>query len=306
MDRGRMGGAVWGDGKFAFTFNANNYSGAFPKGSNLTSIVMSKLEDRPLSFGPAPPNVPSSVYLPGPVIGHVQLSGDPLLFPFDRYHVNMTMLFPGTLEEQRVVSGSIVNASWKATSNSVVKENEEAKMSEHTILVEFQRNYTNLVLIIPLLAIFYLLGASFIFDNTLDRLGNRLALTLGIIALIFTLNNIIDQTRPITGGPTVADSILSIAIIAAIVFPISSILSSSPIIQKRFSGLYGFIDAIMFVFMSGIAIVLLSNFNLEVTRWLLPVIIFGLGYGLLVRKMSFSKIKSIMLAKGNPDRHDYY
>ena len=51
---------------------------------------------------------------------------------------------------------------------------------EYRLIAHFQRNYTILILVVPLLAIFYLLGAIFIFDNSMDQIGNRLTLTLGI------------------------------------------------------------------------------------------------------------------------------
>ena len=272
------------------------------------------------------------------------LSGDPTRFPFDSYSLNLTLLIPykkAILSQYKYHDDKLLSTGWDSSSTKPIIYSDSPNL-EHfdvdcnvaiqhhlfayfshclhdikyqrsmegtfmNITLDFWRNFSINILIIPLVAIFYLLGASFIFDNTLERLGNRLALTLGIIALIFTLNSLINQNKPVTAGPTIADSMLSIAIVSAIVFPISSILSSSPRIQKRFSRHYGFIDVIMFAIMSGIAFGLLRNFDLEVTRWLLPVIIFGLGYGLLVRKkISFSEIKSIMLVKGNPDKHDFY
>ena len=305
---------------FSYTsFQSSLYS--VPKDSNLTSVGLSAFRDRGFIARDALKLVEGighgSIFTGKPVYGSISLLGSPSSYPFDHYHAHLYVGYSShipkvPIEEQNVLFGEMVNASWNAIvtdkSNNTSGYGPLASTGtvKYGFLVDFKRNYTILIVIIPLLAIFYLLGASFIFDNTLDRLGNRLALTLGIIGLIFTLNSIINQNKPFTSSPTIAESLLSIAIMAAIVFPISSILSSSPIIQKRFRRLYGYIDVIIFLVMTGITITLLSTFDLEVTKWLLPVIIFGLGYGLLMRKIPLSKIKSIMLVKGNPNRHDYY
>jgi hypothetical protein len=58
---------------------------------------------------------------------------------------------------------------------SIVTDNISTK---YKLFVDFERNYTILILIITLLGIFYLLGSIFIFDNLSDNIGNRLALTL--------------------------------------------------------------------------------------------------------------------------------
>lgn len=62
--------------------------------------------------------------------------------------------------------------------------------------IELARNHSISIVIIPLLAIFYLLGAIFIFEISSDNIGNIIALTLGIFALIFTLPEIINSMKP--------------------------------------------------------------------------------------------------------------
>jgi hypothetical protein len=146
------------------------------------------------------------------------------------------------------------------------------------------RNYAIAIIVIPIISIFFLLGAIFIFKNSPDNIGNRLTLTLGIFALLFTLPEIIDSMKPQTSTPTIADSMLSIIIIATIAFTISSIISSSSIIQKWLSKHYTWIDGLVFFIVSGFVIAYFNIYLLDSQLWwLVPVIIFGLGYGLLLR-----------------------
>jgi hypothetical protein len=70
---------------------------------------------------------------------------------------------------------------------------------------------------------------------------------------------------------------LSIIIIATIAFTVSSAICS------RFPKHYSWIDGIVFLVVSGIVITYFSNFPIDITIWLVPIIIFGLGYGLLLR-----------------------
>jgi hypothetical protein len=155
-----------------------------------------------------------------------------------------------------------------------------------------ETDHTIAVIIIPILSIFYLLGATYMFEQTKedDAIGNRLLLTLGIFALIFTLPQILDEMKPETSASTVGDSLLSIIVVATIAFTVSSIITSTPTIKKWFPSRYTWIDGITFIIISIVVILLLWNYNLYITRWLVPVIIFGLGYGLLLRILGL-KIK---------------
>jgi hypothetical protein len=93
--------------------------------------------------------------------------------------------------------------------------------------LSFNRNYTISGVIIPILAIFFLLGGIFIFQSNSDNISNRLALTLSVFALIFSLPEIIKSLKPeTTFGPSIADSLLSIIVIGAISYTISSVIGS--------------------------------------------------------------------------------
>jgi F0F1-type ATP synthase assembly protein I len=77
---------------------------------------------------------------------------------------------------------------------------------------------------------------------------------------------------------------LSIIIIASIAFTISSILSSTSILQKWFPKHYSLIDGIVFIIISGFVISYFSNYLFDSELWwLIPLIIFGLG--LLLRAL---------------------
>ncbi len=158
---------------------------------------------------------------------------------------------------------------------------------------EIKRNYAIAVIIIPLVAIFYLLGAIFIFENNIDNIGNRLALTLGIFALIFTLPGIINSMKPQTFGPTIADSMLSTILIASIAFTVSSVISSSSVIRKWFPKHHTWIDGIVFLIVSGLVVAYFSNYPIDIIIWLIPIIIFRLGYGLLLRILGVKITKPI-------------
>ena len=128
----------------------------------------------------------------------------------------------------------------------------------------------------------------------MDQVGNRLTLTLGIFALIFTLPEIINSMKPDNAaGPTIADSLLSLIIISTIGITVSSIFSSSSVVQKWFPRRSGWIDGGMFVLMSAVIVILLRNYDPSVTTWLMPTIILGLGYGLLLKVLGVKITKPI-------------
>jgi hypothetical protein len=167
------------------------------------------------------------------------------------------------------------------------------KHSFLNVRIDFTRNYTIAVIVIPLIAIYFLLGAIFIFENSSDNISNRLTLTLGIFALIFTLPEVINSMKPPTSGPSIADSMLSIIIIGTIAFTVSSVISSSSTIRNWFPKHHTWIDGIVFLIVSGTVIAYFSNFPFDITIWLVPVILFGLGYGLLLRILGVKITKSL-------------
>jgi hypothetical protein len=248
----------------------------------------------------------------------IPISGDPLRFPFDDYYINLILDVPyrnitfGYTDEHsnlfntgfsyfsviENISSLNLNPDCKTENVSQTWLCQKDLQNASTIMnvkYNFNRAYSIATVTVPIVAIFYLLGAIFLFENSSENIGKRLTLTLGIFALIFTLPNIINSLKPLTSSPTIADSMLSIIIIAAIAFTISSILSSSSILQKWFPRRYSWIDGIVFIIISGFVISYFSNYLFDSELWwLIPLIIFGLGYGLLLRALGV-KIKRPLL-----------
>ena len=165
-----------------------------------------------------------------PDVQNIHLIGDTSLYPFDRYYANLFFGMPSedikiNLENQSFSFGNTLKSAWDPIIQNV-SIYDKGYTPEFNLTIEFKRNYSILTIIIPLISIFYLLGSIFIFDfkDTVDLVSSRLTLTLGIFALIFTLPEIINSMKPQTTAPSIADSMLSIIIIATIAFTISSIL----------------------------------------------------------------------------------
>jgi hypothetical protein len=263
------------------------------------------------------------------------LIGDPSSFPFDHYFLNLLFVFPlkNIKLNYTTFFDKPVNSSWSTSyTNSLFNIDEFMKLyrnincltsansetglcdilqheshdSEQAIHflnthIDFKRNYTASAIILPIFAIFYLLGAVFMLKNS--DITNRLVLTVGIFALIFTLPQFINPLKTTIFVSTVADSLLSIIVFATIAFTIGSIVSSSSIVQRRFPRHHTWADGLAYILVSSIVILFLRNYNPGLTIWLIPVILLGLGYGLLIR-MSKTKLKAFVLqnAKRNPDR----
>ena len=260
------------------------------------------------------------------IASSIKLIGEPSRFPFDSYYANIIVATPFKNIQLNSFSPSFssnTNLSWVPSvhkslidpeqvgifyGNSTHVPLEDTKKyffpstsdinpSDHTFInfqIDLQRTNTIAIVIIPMLGIFYLLGAIFIFENSADNIGNRLALTLGIFALIFTLPEIINSLKPATSALTIADSLLGIIIIASIAFTITSVMSSSPSVHKLFPKHHGWIDWIVFVIVSGIVLLYSTNFPTDIIIWLIPVIIFGLGYGLLFRTLGIKINKPLV------------
>ncbi len=153
------------------------------------------------------------------------LNGNPSKYPFDNYSLNFVLIVPFGHASYNYTSNpdDSIYTSWIPRSNlSLIKPNSQLynwtvkstvaydlysqkfnnKFSLMDLRFDFYRNYTIGIVIVPLVTIFFLLGAIFIFENSSDSIGNRLALALGIFALIFTLPEIINSMKPQTSGPT--------------------------------------------------------------------------------------------------------
>ena len=249
------------------------------------------------------------------IFNRFNIEGTPSAYPFDEYQVNLRMAIPvknTSLDTDLLIDNS-VNTSWASyvttqqlhlndtiakqtviedcqlvaeIKNSMLCENGQDIDNMPTILnvnFDFKRNHSISIIILPLLASFFLLGAIFIFDASTD-IGNRLAVTLGVIALIFTLPEIINLEKPASSGSTIADSMISIIIIAAISFTVSSIISSNSKVQSKLKH-WHWIDRLVYFLVSSIIIYyfVVSDYPRDIIVWLIPLLLVALGYGLLLR-----------------------
>jgi hypothetical protein len=275
--------------------------------SNSTDIDLFSSRGEPRSNST---DIDPSLFRGEPQSGSFALWGDPSNYPFDRYYINLIfdLLDP---ELQAAKNQTLVTLVDPIKENWIPSINVTEMSSPDLLLPEYNRNFLNidiglernypaqLAIILPLLSIFLLLGAIFIFDfeDPVDLVSSRLVLTLGIFALIFTLPEVINSMKPSTEGPTIADSMLSIIIIATIAFTISSTLSSSSIVRHWFPKNYTWIDRVVFIIVSGIVVVYFNKYIFDVALWwLVPLIIFGLGYGLLLKLLGL-KIKGPLFGK---------
>lgn len=145
---------------------------------------------------------------------------------------------------------------------------------------EFIRNSNILSLILPLIGVFYLLGSVFALDMVAppNQITNRILIFVGVYALIFTLGlpQIVKDMKP-NPEPTIADSLINLSVVAGIAFTLSSILGPGLTKKTWIADLAGFLFVVAVFTQS------MRSFPLDVAIWLVPVITFGLGCGLIIR-----------------------
>jgi hypothetical protein len=170
------------------------------------------------------------------------------------------------------------------------KQTQEGKSAciSHTflnILIDFKRNYSIAAIIIPIVTIFYLLGANFVMRT--NELPNRLVITLGVFAFLFAFIPIVTLMKPMTTTtvPSIADLLITLILTATITYTVSSVIASTPAIRNKFSKDSILIDGLAFLLVSAIVIgyIVFSRYPFDIVIWLTPSVIFGLGYGLLLR-----------------------
>ena len=231
------------------------------------------------------------------------LLGDPSTFPFDRYHVNFLLAIPlGHIQGiYQHYFDALLNTTWNPSMIIVPSSSPytilpipiEVALASYggvyftNLKIQFERNYLASEIIVPIIATFYLLGAIFILENSLDNSGLpiRLTITLAVFAFLFTFSPIMNQYKPLTVHvPTVADSLITVLILSTITFTISSVISNSSVISRRFPKGYVWIDMVSFFFIGILVVYFLKPYPIEIIRWLIPIILIGLGYGLLFKQ----------------------
>src|SRR5215831_3623849 len=133
--------------------------------------------------------------------------------------------------------------------------------------VGFDRNYLLLyTLLIPLITVFYLLGAIFILKD--KDIATKVTITIGIFAFLFTFTPIVKELKPLTDQPTIAESLVTLILIGTIVYTISSTVNN--VIKSRWTDWFAFTLVCLAVGYFLLALV--------PPWWLVPIIIIGLGY----------------------------
>ena len=140
----------------------------FPRNSGLTSIGRNGTFDERSEVIAA-----ASLFADGyrkmlylsnnPSIQNVHLIGDRSLYPFDHYYANLFFGPPGAvinIENQSVSFGDGLKSTWDPfIQNKTIFESKipfSKGKSEFNLTLEFKRNHSILIIIIPLISIFYL------------------------------------------------------------------------------------------------------------------------------------------------------
>jgi hypothetical protein len=272
--------------------------------------------DEPISIWPEKKAVERSnvgVTLENSKVFNSTLFGTPRLFPFDSYNLNLIAEIPipnATINDHQVKFSPAVNSSWNphvTYSNTFNKTNPISKdlcgktppkfsdygvcnndgVTLKSISIIFKRNYTIHAILIPMLAIFFLLGSIFVLKSLSNELSNRLTLTLSIFAFVFTFSPIIDEMKPSNiFSLTIADFLIAILIVSTIAFSVSSVIAA----------VYGrtWIDKSMLIAM--IIVILYYGYQFDFggasAWWVFPVVILGVGYGFLL-KIPWRKLSTL-------------
>jgi hypothetical protein len=175
--------------------------------------------------------------------------------PFDKYYVNLVFAIPFNTAKPEVDTNSSkrVEPSWEinqsANKSKVLSSNEtriygvdKNFTGKYNIYIPFQKTGTNTTIAsitVPLLAVFFLLGAIFILERFagIDQLTMKVTMTLGIFAFLFTFTTILANTEPKVlidhSIPSVADSLIAIILIATIAFTVSSVASYAVAVRNK-------------------------------------------------------------------------
>lgn len=222
------------------------------------------------------------------------LIGNRTDFPFDnRYYLRLNATLPIKDADLSLDNSNPnlaeISGAWRI--NSAHEKISDKNNPQQIISISFDRNdtsYREIQIVIALM--FFPLGAILLLGNKIEDLTNRLALAIGVFAFIFTLTPIIDSVKPLTFGKmSIADFSIVIALVAAISFMVFSVL------YYRFKTI--FIDIAAFGIVAAFAVFLLGQYQLNFPFWFIPLLIFELGFGLLIKIIFFGHKPKVT----NPD-----
>lgn len=236
----------------------------------------------------------------------LRLIGDTSKFPFDRYNLTLILAIPAqNMRLENIITyDKSVDSSWVPKihvsnlsgqyiihffNNTFPKLIPELNPNRNNVTfqkvdLELQRKYNFgapiYLVTVPLFAIFFFLGATFVFKSSLiDQLAARFAITIGMFTFLFTFSPIIDKQKPaiINGIPTVADFLVTAIILSTIAYTIGSAIGYN---TRRVRGAL-IVDIIIFVIMAGFISVFVNLYKITIEPWQIIIIILGLGYGLI-------------------------
>jgi putative Mn2+ efflux pump MntP len=120
---------------------------------------------------------------------------------------------------------------------------------------------------------------------------------------MFSLPEIINSLKPASSGPTLADSLISIIVVATISYTVGSVIGSKIIkegdseqeeVQPDKLGLWAqkWLDTIVFLVVCSYIVLafIFYQYPINISLWIGSIIIIGLGYGLLFRLHSVRKL----------------
>jgi hypothetical protein len=235
------------------------------------------------------------------VTENLNLFGRPWNYPFDKYHAilsfridlpNVEIDYPKTT----IYANEAVNRFWNVR---VVEQDSkvvhDTEFSQLDLKLEFTRNDDILPLQLALVSAFFLLGSTLMIAN--KDISNRLLITIGVFALIFSFYQIMESTKPYAfGNATYADVVIAFLLFITVVYTMVSIFVALVHDNKKFFGTEkkeaGFylpiIGSMIIVF--GFAI---SKYAYDDVGWAAVAAQIGLVAGFIVRIIVLSRIKPV-------------
>jgi hypothetical protein len=147
-------------------------------------------------------------------------------FPFDEYPFSITLEIPVDMTRDQIVDmPNELKSIWKvdeATWEQINRSDGYSVFEREYTLKRDIENTNILLIIIPIFAVFALVGATPIIKTT--NITERLALTLGVAALIFALQTTVNSVKPLTPVNTIIDFLTLSLIFAVVLFTIGSMI----------------------------------------------------------------------------------
>lgn len=226
-------------------------------------------------------------------INRFQLQGRVNDYPFDRYHLDLTMTVPFADVEMNhllVYNRTKISGQWfMYDTRSLTPDGNGG--TKYQVNIALERNASINAIRIPLVGILLLLGSIFALENNRKNLNNRLLITLSAFAVIFTFSLSIRDAQPLTIGPTLGEVMLSFEIFVAIICVAITLTgyrasksrwlleNRNPLTPRQITFVFDW--AAFGGFFSALYVIILIAFPGQF--WLIPTVLVCLGYGFVFR-----------------------